>query len=71
MVERFILISISLMQLCFETEDKARKILHNVSSLLKPGGYFFGIVPDSSTIWYETLECKRVLYLCFHFQFVS
>uniref|UniRef100_A0A453CGV0 mRNA (guanine-N(7))-methyltransferase n=1 Tax=Aegilops tauschii subsp. strangulata TaxID=200361 RepID=A0A453CGV0_AEGTS len=23
----------------------------NVSSLLKPGGYFFGIIPDSSTIW--------------------
>ncbi|KAK4772717.1 hypothetical protein SAY86_014492 [Trapa natans] len=39
------------LQLCFETEDKARKLLHNVSSLLKPGGYFFGIVPDSSTIW--------------------
>ncbi|XP_056164259.1 mRNA cap guanine-N7 methyltransferase 2 isoform X2 [Syzygium oleosum] len=39
------------LQLCFETEDKARKLLHNVSSLLKPGGYFFGITPDSSTIW--------------------
>ncbi|KAK4754549.1 hypothetical protein SAY87_002653 [Trapa incisa] len=39
------------LQLCLETEDKARKLLHNVSSLLKPGGYFFGIVPDSSTIW--------------------
>ncbi|KAJ4819985.1 mRNA cap guanine-N7 methyltransferase [Rhynchospora pubera] len=39
------------LQLCFESEHKARKLLHNVSSLLKPGGYFFGIVPDSSTIW--------------------
>ncbi|PKI68569.1 hypothetical protein CRG98_011055 [Punica granatum] len=39
------------LQLCFETEEKARKLLHNVSSLLKPGGYFFGITPDSSTIW--------------------
>ncbi|XP_020413561.1 mRNA cap guanine-N7 methyltransferase 2 isoform X2 [Prunus persica] len=39
------------LQLCFETEERARKLLLNVSSLLKPGGYFFGITPDSSTIW--------------------
>lgn len=39
-------------QLCFETEDRARSLLRNVSSLLKPGGYFFGITTDSSTIWY-------------------
>ncbi|KAH7673919.1 mRNA (guanine-N(7)-)-methyltransferase protein [Dioscorea alata] len=39
------------LQLCFETEDKARTLLHNVSTLLKPGGYFFGITADSSTIW--------------------
>ncbi|XP_020213824.1 mRNA cap guanine-N7 methyltransferase 2 isoform X2 [Cajanus cajan] len=39
------------LQLCFETEEKARKLLQNVSSLLKPGGYFLGITPDSSTIW--------------------
>ncbi|CAL5363408.1 unnamed protein product [Camellia sinensis] len=39
------------LQLCFETEEKARRLLHNVSLLLKPGGYFFGICPDSSTIW--------------------
>lgn len=39
------------LQLCFETEERARRLLHNVSSLLKPGGYFFGITPDSSTIW--------------------
>ncbi|GLT88792.1 hypothetical protein SLE2022_068010 [Rubroshorea leprosula] len=39
------------LQLCFETEEKARKLLNNVASLLKPGGYFFGITPDSSTIW--------------------
>ncbi|KAI9387864.1 hypothetical protein POPTR_010G233100v4 [Populus trichocarpa] len=30
------------LQLCFETEESARKLLHNVASLLKPGGYFFG-----------------------------
>ncbi|XP_024030386.1 mRNA cap guanine-N7 methyltransferase 2 isoform X1 [Morus notabilis] len=39
------------LQLCFQTEERARRLLHNVSSLLKPGGYFFGITPDSSTIW--------------------
>ncbi|XP_022744730.1 mRNA cap guanine-N7 methyltransferase 2 isoform X2 [Durio zibethinus] len=39
------------LQLGFETEEKARRLLSNVSSLLKPGGYFFGITPDSSTIW--------------------
>ncbi|PRQ58687.1 putative mRNA (guanine-N(7)-)-methyltransferase [Rosa chinensis] len=39
------------LQLCFQTEEKARRLLLNVSSLLKPGGYFFGITPDSSTIW--------------------
>ncbi|KAL0714204.1 hypothetical protein Bca4012_021183 [Brassica carinata] len=39
------------LQLCFETEESARRLLTNVASLLKPGGYFFGITPDSSTIW--------------------
>ncbi|KAL5735108.1 hypothetical protein ACOSP7_032969 [Xanthoceras sorbifolium] len=39
------------LQMCFETEERARRLLHNVSALLKPGGYFFGITPDSSTIW--------------------
>ncbi|KAL5214925.1 hypothetical protein ABZP36_004077 [Zizania latifolia] len=38
-------------QLCFESEEHAQKLLNNVSSLLKPGGYFLGITPDSSTIW--------------------
>nr|KJB43714.1 hypothetical protein B456_007G213100 [Gossypium raimondii] len=34
------------LQLRFETEDKARRLLSNVSFLLKPGGYFFGITPE-------------------------
>ncbi|PNX62096.1 mRNA cap guanine-N7 methyltransferase 2-like protein, partial [Trifolium pratense] len=38
------------LQLCFETEEKVRRLLLNVSSLLKPGGYFLDITPDSSTI---------------------
>lgn len=29
-----------------------RQLLKNVASLLKPGGYFFGATPDSSTIWF-------------------
>ncbi|XP_047340931.1 mRNA cap guanine-N7 methyltransferase 2 [Impatiens glandulifera] len=39
------------LQLCFQTEEKGRKLMQNVASLLKPGGYFIGICPDSSTIW--------------------
>ncbi|KMS95250.1 hypothetical protein BVRB_010600 [Beta vulgaris subsp. vulgaris] len=39
------------LQICFKSEERARVLLHNVSSLLKPGGYFFGITPDSSMIW--------------------
>ncbi|PPD67364.1 hypothetical protein GOBAR_DD35757 [Gossypium barbadense] len=31
------------LQLRFEIEDKARRPLSNVSFLLKPGGYFFGV----------------------------
>ncbi|KAF6161204.1 hypothetical protein GIB67_007845 [Kingdonia uniflora] len=41
------------LQLCFETEERARSLLCNVSAILRLGGYFFGITPDSSTIWYE------------------
>lgn len=44
-----------------------RRLLHNVSSLLKPGGYFFGITPDSSTIWYVTVIANTSVYLAgFH-----
>ncbi|XP_006648010.1 mRNA cap guanine-N7 methyltransferase 2 isoform X2 [Oryza brachyantha] len=39
------------LQSCFQSEEHAQKLLNNVSSLLKPGGYFVGIIPDSSTIW--------------------
>lgn len=30
------------LQICFESEERAKMLLHNVSSLLKPGGYFLG-----------------------------
>ncbi|MQL92541.1 hypothetical protein Taro_025161 [Colocasia esculenta] len=39
------------LQLCFESEERARSLFRNVAVLLKPGGYFFGITPDSSTLW--------------------
>ncbi|KAG0274189.1 mRNA cap guanine-N7 methyltransferase [Linnemannia exigua] len=39
------------MQFClhysFETETKARMMLHNVTSQLKPGGVFIGTIPDA------------------------
>ncbi|MBA0754685.1 hypothetical protein Gogos_020144, partial [Gossypium gossypioides] len=50
------------LKLRFETKDKARRLLSNVSFLLKPGGCFFDITPDSSTIWYEKVIGK---YRCF------
>eukprot|EP00250_Pteridium_aquilinum_P006487 c16399_g1_i1 orf=148-2649(+) len=39
------------LQDCFLKEEKVRSLLKNVASILKPGGYFFGITADSSTIW--------------------
>ncbi|KAG0593021.1 hypothetical protein KC19_1G299000 [Ceratodon purpureus] len=41
------------LQDCFASEGMVRLLLRNVVSLLKPGGYFFGTTPDSSTIWYK------------------
>lgn len=35
----------------FLKEEMVRSLLQNVASILKPGGYFFGITADSSTIW--------------------
>ncbi|OAE29130.1 hypothetical protein AXG93_1390s1130 [Marchantia polymorpha subsp. ruderalis] len=41
------------LQDCFTSEDMVRRLLKNVSAVLKSGGYFFGTCPDSSTIWYK------------------
>ncbi|KAL3686881.1 hypothetical protein R1sor_013190 [Riccia sorocarpa] len=38
---------------CFTSEEMVRSLLRNISSVLRPGGYFFGSAPDSSTIWYK------------------
>ncbi|TYH88250.1 hypothetical protein ES332_D01G174200v1 [Gossypium tomentosum] len=49
----------------FEIEDKVMRLLSNVSFLLKPGGYFFGITPNLSTIWYEKVIGKyRCFWIC-------
>ncbi|BBN04562.1 mRNA (guanine-N7-)-methyltransferase [Marchantia polymorpha subsp. ruderalis] len=37
----------------FTSEDMVRHLLKNVATVLKPGGFFFGTAPDSSTIWYK------------------
>ncbi|AET38016.1 mRNA (guanine-N7)-methyltransferase Ecym_2270 [Eremothecium cymbalariae DBVPG len=37
----------------FETEDKARRAILNVSKSLKVGGYFFGTIPDAEFIRYK------------------
>ncbi|XP_072992338.1 mRNA cap guanine-N(7) methyltransferase 2 isoform X2 [Typha latifolia] len=39
------------LQSSFQSEERARSFLRNVAALLKPGGYFFGVTIDSSTIW--------------------
>jgi hypothetical protein len=45
---------ICLLQDCFSDETSVKSLLQNVASILRPGGYFFGITADSSTIWYIT-----------------
>ncbi len=43
-----------------------QRLLKNVSSLLMPGGYFFGATPDSSTIWYtHYLTLWSIIFLIF------
>ncbi|PRP80722.1 hypothetical protein PROFUN_11595 [Planoprotostelium fungivorum] len=39
------------LQHSFESESKCTKFIENVAGCLKKGGYFFGLVPDSSAIW--------------------
>nr|KAJ0197820.1 hypothetical protein LSAT_V11C700385270 [Lactuca sativa] len=48
-------------EFCFESEEKVRGLLHNVSFLLKLGGYLIGIILDSSTIW------QAIMFLGHHF----
>ncbi|SCU96921.1 LAMI_0F08218g1_1 [Lachancea mirantina] len=43
----------------FESEEKARRTLLNVTKSLKIGGYFFGTIPDSEFIRYKLGKCPR------------
>ncbi|EGC30726.1 hypothetical protein DICPUDRAFT_89950 [Dictyostelium purpureum] len=38
----------------FSSAQDAEQLIKNVSVLLKDGGFFFGIIPDSSSIWYRS-----------------
>jgi len=44
------------MENCFENNDTAKMLLSNASCRMKEGGFFIGIVPDSSTIWRAELK---------------
>lgn len=35
---------------CFQSEEKARRMLENVTDRLRPGGYFVGTLPDARVI---------------------
>ena len=35
----------------FHHETHVRRLLQHVASILRPGGMFFGVIPDSSAIW--------------------
>ncbi|CCD25518.1 mRNA (guanine-N7)-methyltransferase NDAI_0F02000 [Naumovozyma dairenensis CBS 421] len=43
----------------FETEEKARRTLINISKSLKVGGYFFGTIPDSEFIRYKLNKISK------------
>ncbi|AQZ12297.1 ABD1 (YBR236C) [Zygosaccharomyces parabailii] len=43
----------------FETEQKARRALLNVSKSLKIGGHFIGTIPDSEFIRYKLNKCNK------------
>ncbi|KYQ93507.1 hypothetical protein DLAC_06204 [Tieghemostelium lacteum] len=42
------------LQHSFLNQDTANQFIENASNRLKVGGYFFGIMPDSSSIWYKS-----------------
>ncbi|VDK17774.1 unnamed protein product [Anisakis simplex] len=36
---------------CFESEDKARRMIRNAIERIRPGGFFVGTLPDAERIW--------------------
>jgi len=47
------------MQNIFQSEARVRSFLSNVSTRLNPNGFFFGIVPDGSEIWYKAQKVTQ------------
>mmetsp|Transcript_6158 Transcript_6158/g.14845 ORF Transcript_6158/g.14845 Transcript_6158/m.14845 type:complete len:289 (+) Transcript_6158:59-925(+) len=39
------------LQFCWGSEEQAKQFLHNVASVLRPGGLLVGFMPDSEAIW--------------------
>ncbi|OJD23890.1 hypothetical protein ACJ73_04759 [Blastomyces percursus] len=51
-----IVVSMFSMHYAFESEEKARQMLHNVSGLLKKGGRFIGVGPNSDVLSAKVVE---------------
>eukprot|EP01128_Nolandella_sp_AFSM9_P007985 TRINITY_DN456_c0_g1_i1.p1 TRINITY_DN456_c0_g1~~TRINITY_DN456_c0_g1_i1.p1 ORF type:complete len:263 (-),score=42.75 TRINITY_DN456_c0_g1_i1:1145-1933(-) len=63
---------------CFQGLDeecdslaKMQQLFLNAAALLKPGGYFFGIVADSSELWKVAQKGKRGTDKLFQLQFLD
>eukprot|EP00127_Corallochytrium_limacisporum_P004525 Clim_evm25s166 gene=Clim_evmTU25s166 len=46
----------------FETEEKARMLLHNATERLKPGGYFVGTIPNCYRIVKSVMEADGLSF---------
>ncbi|PGH13334.1 hypothetical protein AJ79_03751 [Helicocarpus griseus UAMH5409] len=51
-----IVVSMFSMHYAFESEEKARQMLHNVAGLLKKGGRFIGVGPNSDVLSAKVVE---------------
>jgi len=55
----------------FESEARAAQFIKNVANHLKKGGYFFGLVPDSSAIWDRAQKQSKDSKALFSMEFPS
>lgn len=44
------------LNLSVRSEEHAKRFLHNVASVLRPGGLFIGFMPDPEAIW---IVCQK------------
>jgi mRNA (guanine-N7-)-methyltransferase len=51
-----VVVSMFTMHYAFESEEKARQMLHNVAGVLKKGGRFLGVGPNSDVISAKVVE---------------